>query len=216
MSEHQILVVDDVPQNRTLLCDILTHTGYLVAAAALGPEALEMLEKERIDLVLLDISMPQMNGYEVCRQLREDEELAHVPVIFLSALSETEDKLKAFEAGGVDYITKPFQYEEVRARVETHLRIRRLQVELEDKIVLLREAEELRESLVHMIVHDLRSPLTGVMASLQILEMQWAPRCNMLRALPFGQHRDYRRRLGGLSGPHLVEHMPRSAARRQF
>ena len=69
--------------------------------------------------------MPEMNGYEVCRQLKTDEELEHIPVIFLSALSETEDKLKAFEAGGVDYITKPFQYEEVRARVETHLRIRR-------------------------------------------------------------------------------------------
>ncbi len=170
-----ILIVDDTPANLRLLSGILKEEGYKVRPAPSGPLALSAAQNSAPDLILLDINMPEMDGYEVCRQLKADKELARVPVIFLSALSETEDKLKAFEAGGVDYITKPFQYEEVRARVETHLRIRRLQVELEDKIVRLGEAEELRESLVHMIVHDLRSPLTGIMASLQILEMQWDP-----------------------------------------
>ncbi len=168
-----ILIVDDTPANLRLLSEILQKEGYKIRPAPSGRLALLAAQHSAPDLILLDINMPEMNGYEVCRQLKEDEELAHVPVIFLSALSETEDKLKAFEAGGVDYITKPFQYEEVRARVETHLRIRGLQVELEEKIVRLREAEELRESLVHMIVHDLRSPLTGVMTSLQLMEMEW-------------------------------------------
>ena len=168
-----ILVVDDTPANLRLLSSILKEEGHKVRPAPSGSLALSAARSSTPDLILLDINMPEMNGYEVCQALKADEDLADVPVIFLSALSETEDKLKAFEAGGVDYITKPFQYEEVRARVETHLRIRRLQVELEDKIDRLGEAEELRESLVHMIVHDLRSPLTGVMASLQIMEMNW-------------------------------------------
>ncbi len=168
-----ILIVDDTLANLRLLAGILKEEGYKVRPAPSGPLGLSAARSKTPDLILLDINMPEMNGYEVCEALKADEDLKDVPVIFLSALSETEDKLKAFEAGGVDYITKPFQYEEVRARVETHLRIRMLQVELEDKIGGLREAEELRESLVHMIVHDLRSPLTGVMASLQILEMTW-------------------------------------------
>lgn len=168
-----ILIVDDTPANLRLLAGILKEEGYKVRPAPSGPLALSAARSSAPDLILLDINMPEMNGYEVCEALKADEDLVDVPVIFLSALSETEDKLKAFKVGGVDYITKPFQYEEVRARVETHLRIRRLQVDLEDKMDKLREAEELRESLVHMIVHDLRSPLTGISASLQILEMSW-------------------------------------------
>ncbi len=147
-----ILIVDDTPANLRLLSGILKEEGYKVRPAPSGPLALAAAQSSPPDLILLDINMPDMNGYEVCRQLKTDEELEHIPVIFLSALSETEDKLRAFEAGGVDYITKPFRYEEVRARVETHLRIRSLQVELEDKIRRLKEAEELRESLAHMLL----------------------------------------------------------------
>lgn len=178
MSDHtadapNILIVDDTLANLRLLSGILNGAGYAVRPALSGALAVAAAETWAPDLVLLDINMPGMDGYEVCRQLKADPDLARIPVIFLSALSETDDKLKAFEAGGVDYITKPFQRQEVCARVDTHLRIHRLQVDLEETIQQLHAANELRESLVHMIVHDLRSPLSGVLASLQLMERDW-------------------------------------------
>jgi len=109
-----------------------------------------------------------MNGYEVCEQLKADTRLAGIPVIFVSALGETMDKVRGFAVGGVDYITKPFQLDEVRARVTAHLELRRQRRELQASYDKLRESERLRDSLVHMIVHDLRSPLTAISAYLQL------------------------------------------------
>jgi two-component system sensor histidine kinase/response regulator len=114
------------------------------------------------DLILLDINMPEMNGFEVCDALKQDEQLMDIPVIFVSALDEVFDKVRAFSVGGVDYITKPFQVEEVLARVRTHLALRRTQQQLSDTIVRMRELEKMRESMVQMIVHDLKSPLWGI------------------------------------------------------
>ena len=122
--EQSIVIVDDTPDNLRLLVGILKERGYKVRPAPSGVRALATIRKEPPDLILLDIMMPDMDGYEVCRQLKDDELTKNIPVIFLSALNEVFDKIKAFRAGGVDFITKPFQVEEVLARVNTHLIIR--------------------------------------------------------------------------------------------
>lgn len=128
-----ILVVDDTVANLRLLVNLLVERGYKVRPASNGTMALSAARTEPPDLILLDILMPNMNGYEVCQQLKADEMTREIPVIFISAVSEVLDKVKAFAIGGVDYITKPFQVEEVLARVETHLVIRNLQKSLKEK-----------------------------------------------------------------------------------
>ena len=130
--KSNIMVVDDQPANLKLLEDLLTQQGHAVRSFPRGRLALDAAARHLPDLILLDINMPEMNGFEVCERLKADDKLAHIPVLFLSALNETSDKVNAFRSGGVDYITKPFQLEEVRARVETHLQLHRArQVERE-------------------------------------------------------------------------------------
>lgn len=128
-----ILIVDDTPENLHLLAAILTERGYKVRLAPSGAHALQSVQKNQPDLILLDIMMPNMDGYEVCRALKVAEPTRDLPVIFISALDDIFDKMTAFSVGGVDYITKPFQEAEVLARVKTHLTIRQLQQELEQK-----------------------------------------------------------------------------------
>ncbi len=125
-----ILIVDDIPDNLRLLSKLLAARGYNVRPAPSGTHALSSAQKDTPDLILLDVVMPEMNGYEVCRILKSQERTKNIPVIFLSALSELEDKMAGFEVGGVDYITKPFHEKEVMLRVETHLKIRNLQQKL--------------------------------------------------------------------------------------
>jgi sigma-B regulation protein RsbU (phosphoserine phosphatase) len=127
-----VLIVDDVPVNLRLLSTMLGEQGYKVRSVINGQMALTAVRAAPPDLILLDINMPEMNGYQVCEELKADETTRDIPVIFISALDETEDKVKAFAIGGLDYITKPFQFEEVLARVETHLSLRRLQKQLQD------------------------------------------------------------------------------------
>jgi DNA-binding response OmpR family regulator len=122
-----IMIVDDQPANLKLLDDMLRQRGYEVRSFPLGRLALAGADQEPPDLILLDINMPEMNGYEVCERLKSSARLSAIPVIFLSALTATEDKVKGFRSGGVDYISKPFRFEEVQARVETHLKLRRAQ-----------------------------------------------------------------------------------------
>jgi serine phosphatase RsbU (regulator of sigma subunit) len=126
-----ILIVDDTPANLRLLSQMLTQRGHRVRAVTSGPRALASVQMSLPNLILLDIKMPEMNGYELCELLKADVRSRDVPVIFISALDELQDKVRAFAVGGVDYITKPFQAEEVIARVETHLTLRRLQERLE-------------------------------------------------------------------------------------
>jgi len=164
-----ILMVDDTPANLELLSGMLKGRGYDVRAALSGKLALQAVRGEPPDLILLDINMPEMDGYEVCEKLKSDGISKDIPVIFLSVLSETMDKVKAFGTGGVDYITKPFQIEEVEARVATHLELRRQKRQLQENFDRLTELEKLRDSMVHMIVHDLRHPLTGIYAYLQLV-----------------------------------------------
>jgi PAS domain S-box-containing protein len=141
-NQQVILVVDDTPASLRFLTDILTDHGYRIRPASDGSLALRSVAIEVPDLILLDVKMPGMDGYEVCRRLKSDQESRKVPVIFISALGETAEKVEGFNAGGVDYITKPFEAEEVLARVRTHLRLRELTERLEEKVH--ERTEELR------------------------------------------------------------------------
>ncbi|MCP4108891.1 MAG: response regulator [Desulfobacteraceae bacterium] len=142
--EAFILIVDDNPKNLQVLGNILREKQHKTAAARDGFQALKYVEKRPPDLILLDIMMPEMDGYEVCRKLKSQEQTKNIPVIFISALSDTSEKVKGFEAGGVDYITKPFQKEEVFARVNVHLELRRSHMELE------KTGDELRQAKSHL------------------------------------------------------------------
>ena len=169
-SGASILVVDDTPANLQVLVGMLEERGHRVRPVLEGRLALRAAKAEVPDLVLLDINMPDMNGFEVCQQLKADPKLADTPVIFISGNNETADKVRAFSVGGVDYVTKPFQMAEVEARVATHLELRRKRRELQESLEALRRLETLRDSLVHMVVHDLRSPLAAISACLEVIK----------------------------------------------
>lgn len=131
--QGNILIVDDTPANLELLTRMLTRKGYTVQAVDSGHQALSTIEATQPELILLDICMSDLDGYEVCNQLKANESTSKIPIIFISALNEVSDKVRAFEAGGVDYITKPFRVAEVIARVTTHVTIRRLQQQLQQQ-----------------------------------------------------------------------------------
>jgi two-component system sensor histidine kinase/response regulator len=166
MTQHQgrgsILVVDDMPNNLRLLSIMLASEGYQVRKALSGRTALNTVRSLPPDLILLDINMPDLDGYEVCRQLKADEQSREIPVIFISALNEVLDKVKAFQVGGVDYIAKPFQGEEVIARIENQLTIARQKQQLHNEIQERRKAEETLEIYLHAVSHDLRNPVIGM------------------------------------------------------
>jgi len=131
---NKIMVVDDTGANLQLLTNLLREHGYTVQPASDGELALEIVQSKRPDLILLDIRMPGMNGFEVCRRLKADERTRDIPVIFISILEDERDKVDGFRAGAVDYITKPLQPEEVLARIQTHLRLRELTERLEQEV----------------------------------------------------------------------------------
>lgn len=140
--QGNILIVDDTPDNLVVLEGILTDCGYRVRLAPTGELALRSIAANLPDMILLDIRMPAMDGYAVCERLKQQEPTREIPIIFLSALGDVQDKVKGFEAGGVDYITKPFQVNEVLARVKTHLTLHRLQQSLREEILRRTRAEE--------------------------------------------------------------------------
>lgn len=164
-----ILVADDTPANLQLLSDMLKGRGYTIRAALNGRLAMQSMRNDPPDLVLLDVNMPDISGYEVCRRMKADETLCDIPVIFVSAMDESTNKMAGFSVGGVDYITKPFQIEEVAARIRIHLELRRQRRELQESNLHLRELEELRDNLVHMIIHDMRNCLWNTHAHLECL-----------------------------------------------
>ena len=122
--EAFVLIVDDNPLNLQVLGNTLRKNGYKLAAAKSGPEALDFLQKKLPDLILLDIMMPEMDGYEVCKKLKEDENTKKIPVIFLTARTDTDSIVRGFEAGGVDYVVKPFNPAELLARVKTQIKLK--------------------------------------------------------------------------------------------
>jgi two-component system sensor histidine kinase/response regulator len=188
------MIVDDETENLNVLGEILRQEGWGVRAFPRGEMALAAAGDELPDLVLLDIRMPDMDGYEVCRRFKADERLRPIPIIFLSAFSEPADKVRAFEAGGVDYVTKPFAEIEILARVHTHLRLRRHQLHLEElvrqRVQELAEAhrrlriwDDAKNQWLNTLSHEMRTPLTGVFGITELLFMDVAPdsECHGLR-----------------------------------
>jgi two-component system, sensor histidine kinase and response regulator len=201
VAQNDIMIVDDNPANLKLLEDMLLQQGHEVRSFPLGRLALAAAMKAPPDLILLDINMPEMNGYEVCERLKSTAELSGIPVIFLSALNETQDKVKAFRSGAVDYISKPFQFEEVHARVETHLNLHGLQRALKLQNERLEEAvaarthelakanerltvlDRSKSEFLNLISHELRTPLNGLLGIGEVIleEMPSTEENNELR-----------------------------------
>jgi signal transduction histidine kinase len=171
-----ILVADDVPANVELLHDQLALLGYRVVSAFDGPSAVEVCFEHRPDLCILDVAMPSGNlggsdrttGFEVCRRLKRDPRTSRIPVIFVTALNDATDRVKAIEAGGDDFLTKPHNRQILSARVRSLLRLKFATDALEESYRKLRELEKVRDDLMKMIVHDLKTPLTSVLASLEM------------------------------------------------
>ena len=175
-----LMIVDDEHNNLDVLDAMLRHAHYEVAAFPSGELALAAALQVMPDLLLLDIRMPGMDGYAVCHRFKQDERLKDIPVIFLSALSETRDKVLAFQAGAVDYIPKPLSEPEVLARVRTHLTLRQHQLHLEDLVRQrthdletahrrLRIWDEAKTHWIQMLTHELRTPLTGIFCIANVL-----------------------------------------------
>ncbi|GAB6088566.1 hybrid sensor histidine kinase/response regulator [Spirochaeta dissipatitropha] len=176
-----IMIVDDTPANLEVLEEILSASGYIIKAFPSGERALASMEKKLPDVILLDVMMPGMDGYTVCRKIKEQQYTIHIPVLFISALGDTESKIKGFSAGGVDYVTKPFQEAEVLARVNAQLTIASLQKELQEhnsrleELVSqrtrelsianerLRELGRLKDEFMSMISHEIRTPANGLL-----------------------------------------------------
>lgn len=172
-----ILVADDIPANVELLLDQLNSLGYDTITATDGPSAIAAASEHQPDLCILDVSMPagdlgvddRSTGFEVCRRIKRDPRTARIPVIFVTALNDTSDRVRAIEAGGDDFLTKPHNRLVLGARVRSLLKLKAATDALEDSLRKLRELERVRDDLMKMIVHDLKTPLTSVLATLEML-----------------------------------------------
>lgn len=160
-----ILIVDDTPANLGVLVETLGSAGYQLMVAEDGEEALAQTANTQPDLILLDVMMPGIDGFETCRRLRAQPTTQDVPVLFMTALNETADKVKAFGAGSVDYITKPIEHEEALARIRTHLTLRRLRRELEEELAL-------KARFMRFAGHDLRNPLCLILMASELVSRQ--------------------------------------------
>ena len=164
-----LMIVDDEPENLNVLGELLRQNGWAVRAFPRGEMALAAARNEPPALVLLDIRMPDLDGYEVCRRFKADARLSQIPILFISALTAPADITAGFACGGVDYIAKPFRESEVLARVHTHLALRAAYVKLDQEHAQLRLLERHRDMLTHMLVHDLRSPLQVIGGHLEMI-----------------------------------------------
>jgi len=166
---HTVLIVDDNATNIKVIALTLRAQNYKLVIATNGNEAIELVDKTRPDLILLDVMMPGMDGYETCSIIKSKEENENIPVLFLTALNDKENIVKGFNAGGVDYITKPFNKDEFLSRVRTHLELKHTRDELEQTSKHLASLNSLKDKMFSVIGHDLRSPLGSVKMTLEFL-----------------------------------------------
>jgi two-component system sensor histidine kinase/response regulator len=171
----RVMIVDDEASTRELLRDLLELWGHLVVEAGSGEEAIRMAAEGPPDAILLDVMMPGMDGFEVCRRLKEDPRTAAVPVLMVTALSSRDERLQGIEAGASDFLSKPIDRQDVHLRVRNAVRLKQLHDRVCAELDRVRKLEVLRDNLVHWIVHDMRSPLQGVMLGVQMLSMQLGP-----------------------------------------
>ena len=191
-SEKQtILIVDDNPRNLQLLGNILRENNYNLEFATSGKEALEWLDEKKFDLVLLDIMMPEMNGYEVCRYIKQDPAMADMPVIFLTARTDKDSLVEGFDAGAQDYISKPFDMKELLLRVRTHLDLKLSREKLQEMNLLLEEKvkertleleianrqlsglDHAKTEFINLIGHELRTPLNGIIGPMELIRIDY-------------------------------------------
>ncbi len=165
----KILLIDDNPINIRVAAKILRTRQYNISFSLSGREGLQKAQSVDFDLILLDIMMPEMDGYEVCRILKNDSRTRNVPVIFLTAKTEPENVVKAFELGGADYVTKPFNGKELLSRVETHIRLKQWSEELKTTNRKLREANDTKDKMFSIISHDLLGPFGNIRESLEMI-----------------------------------------------
>lgn len=169
MSEQitpNVLIVDDIPQNVQVVASLLKDRNYRIAYAMDGKSAIENAQNNHFDLILLDIMMPEMNGFEVCEALKKDPRTAQIPIIFLTAKTDVDSIVKGFDTGGVDYVTKPFNAPELLARVDTHLRLYQTEQEL-------RALNNSKDKFISIVAHELRSPFAGLKGVLEMLSDQF-------------------------------------------
>lgn len=166
---NQILIVDDVPENLQVLGSMLQRKGYEINVASSGMDALSLVEKNQPDLILLDVAMPQMDGFQVCEALKQNDVTKNIPVVFLTAHSDKERIVRGFQVGGVDYITKPFHAAELLARVHTHLELKFSREELLRRNTALQHLNDEKNELMGIVAHDLKNPLNGIRGIAEIL-----------------------------------------------
>lgn len=162
MGKATILIVDDDPTNAEILSEYLNDADFETIIVGDGLKAIAQCQQLPPDLILLDVMMPDMDGFETCYRLKQDESLKDIPVIFATALSDMTSKVRGFEVGGVDYITKPFHPDEILARVNAHLTIRRQQQQLQQQTEQLKALNAEKDTFLSMIAHDLRSPFSSL------------------------------------------------------
>jgi len=167
---HNILIVDDNPMNLLLTSQVLENEGYLSRTAETGLSGIAAIEEEIPALILLDIMLPGMDGFEVCRIINKNEKWKEIPIIFLTANALTENLVEGFNAGGVDYITKPFEREELLVRVKNHLEL------AESKKTIL-EMNKSRDKIYSIIAHDIRSPLSGILQTIDAIDQGYFDPC---------------------------------------
>ncbi|MEA3558071.1 MAG: hybrid sensor histidine kinase/response regulator [Candidatus Thermoplasmatota archaeon] len=169
-AKHMILIVDDEPINIKILKNTLQKSGFNTSSSQSGKDAIITAGSTDTDLILMDIMMPEMDGYEACERLREDPKTKETPIIFLTAKTDTKSIVRGFEAGGQDYITKPFDRTELLARIRTHLDLKENRDRIKEMNEELQDANRSKDELVSILAHDIASPITALSTALELLE----------------------------------------------